>query len=218
MWPHPNSGCNKQVASSGAASAQGPAHSHSPQRRHGSRRLRLPRYRARRWTAPRGSPTVRPPEQAAPRFDLDMEGALRVQLEVRGAAGALALTQVPRHRQLVPAACWCRRRPAARSSAGLEAPPCASGSGTLSWAPWPIMQPRALAAQWRRSISRACCRHGTPPLPLGHPPPLPQRLSACPSHAPQALQRNNSPYPDHGVEVMYRFAAFDPFQRSRYFG
>ncbi|GBF90241.1 hypothetical protein Rsub_03374 [Raphidocelis subcapitata] len=33
-----------------------------------------------------------------------------------------------------------------------------------------------------------------------------------------ALQRNNSPYPDHGVEVMYRFAAFDPFERSKYFG
>jgi hypothetical protein len=33
-----------------------------------------------------------------------------------------------------------------------------------------------------------------------------------------ALKRNNAPYPDHGVEVMYRFAAFDPFERSRYFG
>ncbi|CAI5471621.1 unnamed protein product [Closterium sp. Yama58-4] len=33
-----------------------------------------------------------------------------------------------------------------------------------------------------------------------------------------ALQRNDDPYPDHGVEVMYRFAGFDPFERSRYFG
>ncbi|CAM6083762.1 unnamed protein product [Calypogeia fissa] len=33
-----------------------------------------------------------------------------------------------------------------------------------------------------------------------------------------ALQINDQPYPDHGVEVMYRFAGFDPFQRSTYFG
>eukprot|EP00198_Chlamydomonas_reinhardtii_P014247 XP_001703584.1 predicted protein [Chlamydomonas reinhardtii] len=34
----------------------------------------------------------------------------------------------------------------------------------------------------------------------------------------EALQHNNNPYPDHGVEVMYRFANFDPFQRTKYFG
>ncbi|KAI8470202.1 MAG: hypothetical protein J3K34DRAFT_264074 [Monoraphidium minutum] len=34
----------------------------------------------------------------------------------------------------------------------------------------------------------------------------------------EALQSNNKPYNDHGIEVMYRFAAFDPFERSRYFG
>eukprot|EP00850_Spirogloea_muscicola_P018071 SM000162S02349 [mRNA] locus=s162:27992:29043:+ [translate_table: standard] len=33
-----------------------------------------------------------------------------------------------------------------------------------------------------------------------------------------ALKDNDQPYADHGVEVMYRFAGFDPFQRSRYFG
>eukprot|EP00271_Cylindrocystis_brebissonii_P006011 TRINITY_DN1851_c0_g1_i2.p1 TRINITY_DN1851_c0_g1~~TRINITY_DN1851_c0_g1_i2.p1 ORF type:complete len:265 (+),score=16.17 TRINITY_DN1851_c0_g1_i2:68-862(+) len=33
-----------------------------------------------------------------------------------------------------------------------------------------------------------------------------------------ALQRNDVPYADHGVEVMYRFAGFDPFERSTYFG
>lgn len=33
-----------------------------------------------------------------------------------------------------------------------------------------------------------------------------------------ALQQNDVPYIDHGVEVMYRFAGFDPFQRSTYFG
>ncbi|XP_024530642.1 uncharacterized protein LOC112346274 [Selaginella moellendorffii] len=33
-----------------------------------------------------------------------------------------------------------------------------------------------------------------------------------------ALQENDRPYPDHGIEVMYRFAAFDPFSRSNYFG
>lgn len=29
---------------------------------------------------------------------------------------------------------------------------------------------------------------------------------------------NNTPYTDHGLEVMYRFAKLDPFTRSRYFG
>lgn len=33
-----------------------------------------------------------------------------------------------------------------------------------------------------------------------------------------ALQDNDKPYTDHGIEVMYRFAGFDPFKRSEYFG
>lgn len=34
----------------------------------------------------------------------------------------------------------------------------------------------------------------------------------------QVLKDNNRPYADHGIEVMYRFASFDPFARSSYFG
>lgn len=34
----------------------------------------------------------------------------------------------------------------------------------------------------------------------------------------QALRDNNTPYIDHGVEVLYRFADLDPFVRSRFFG
>ena len=34
----------------------------------------------------------------------------------------------------------------------------------------------------------------------------------------QALQLNNMPYSNHGIEVAYRFAKFDPFERSQYFG
>lgn len=34
----------------------------------------------------------------------------------------------------------------------------------------------------------------------------------------QALQQNDLPTADHGVEVLYRFADFDPFARSCYFG
>lgn len=34
----------------------------------------------------------------------------------------------------------------------------------------------------------------------------------------RALQVNNEPWVDHGVEVLYRFAAFNPFERSTYFG
>lgn len=34
----------------------------------------------------------------------------------------------------------------------------------------------------------------------------------------KALKNNNFPTSDHGLEVMYRFAGFDPWQRSVYFG
>lgn len=34
----------------------------------------------------------------------------------------------------------------------------------------------------------------------------------------EALRDNDQPHADYGVEVMYRFAGFDPFQRSTYFG
>ncbi|KAG2483704.1 hypothetical protein HYH03_017423 [Edaphochlamys debaryana] len=34
----------------------------------------------------------------------------------------------------------------------------------------------------------------------------------------EALRKNNDPYADHGVEVLYRFSNFDPFTRSSYFG
>ncbi|KAK9812596.1 hypothetical protein WJX72_000145 [[Myrmecia] bisecta] len=33
-----------------------------------------------------------------------------------------------------------------------------------------------------------------------------------------ALRDNNTPFVDHGIEVLYRFAAFDPFCRTRFFG
>lgn len=34
----------------------------------------------------------------------------------------------------------------------------------------------------------------------------------------KALQENNTPTIDAGIEVLYRFAGFDPWQRSTYFG
>ncbi|CAL0327223.1 unnamed protein product [Lupinus luteus] len=34
----------------------------------------------------------------------------------------------------------------------------------------------------------------------------------------QALKHNDQPRQDYGIEVMYRFAGFDPFVRSTYFG
>ncbi|KAF5461450.1 hypothetical protein F2P56_017551 [Juglans regia] len=33
-----------------------------------------------------------------------------------------------------------------------------------------------------------------------------------------ALKYNDQPRQDYGIEVMYRFAGFDPFERSTYFG
>ncbi|CAN6341163.1 unnamed protein product [Urochloa humidicola] len=34
----------------------------------------------------------------------------------------------------------------------------------------------------------------------------------------ESLKYNDQPRPDYGIEVMYRFAGFDPFERSTYFG
>jgi hypothetical protein len=34
----------------------------------------------------------------------------------------------------------------------------------------------------------------------------------------QALQHNDKPYFDHGIEVLYRYSNLDPFTRSKYFG
>ncbi|XP_042039944.1 uncharacterized protein LOC121785551 isoform X4 [Salvia splendens] len=36
-------------------------------------------------------------------------------------------------------------------------------------------------------------------------------------HQLDALMFNDQPRPDYGIEVMYRFAGFDPFERSTYF-
>ena len=55
------------------------------------------------------------------------------------------------------------------------------------------------------TLLQPCCRSSRPVL-LPVPPP------------PQALQHNSFPSPDHGIEVMYRFSAFDPFTRCDYFG
>ncbi|XP_026662320.2 uncharacterized protein LOC103711889 isoform X3 [Phoenix dactylifera] len=53
--------------------------------------------------------------------------------------------------------------------------------------------------------------------------PVPDFLSsACAEEAVQcqleALKYNDQPRQDYGIEVMYRFAGFDPFERSTYFG
>jgi hypothetical protein len=45
-----------------------------------------------------------------------------------------------------------------------------------------------------------------------------QEPSVCMHAILQALRDNNVPRVDHGIEVLYRFAAFDPFQWSHYFG
>ncbi|XP_057521328.1 uncharacterized protein LOC130801484 isoform X2 [Amaranthus tricolor] len=38
------------------------------------------------------------------------------------------------------------------------------------------------------------------------------------SHQLDALKYNDQPHQDYGIEVLYRFAGFDPFERSTYFG
>eukprot|EP00249_Psilotum_nudum_P019278 c27176_g1_i6 orf=213-680(+) len=54
----------------------------------------------------------------------------------------------------------------------------------------------------------------------GHLTDLPLKMAAEEAVKCQleALKNNDHPHQDHGVEVMYMFASFDPFQRSAYFG
>ena len=54
-----------------------------------------------------------------------------------------------------------------------------------------------------------------PACPASRLPPF-LSWALCPPA--QALQHNSFPSPDHGIEVMYRFSAFDPFSSSGYFG
>lgn len=58
--------------------------------------------------------------------------------------------------------------------------------------------------------SRSCCFDGSKYAASAE--------LCCVGFACQALRTNDKPYFDHGIEVMYRFASFDPFQRCKYFG
>ncbi|PWA82904.1 hypothetical protein CTI12_AA171980 [Artemisia annua] len=49
-------------------------------------------------------------------------------------------------------------------------------------------------------------------------PRLSYNAEECVQYQLEALMYNDQPRPDYGVEVMYRFAGFDPFERSLYFG
>ncbi|KAI7754983.1 hypothetical protein M8C21_016347 [Ambrosia artemisiifolia] len=49
-------------------------------------------------------------------------------------------------------------------------------------------------------------------------PRLSFNAEECVQYQLDALMVNDQPRPDYGVEVMYRFAGFDPFERSLYFG
>ncbi|GKE24341.1 hypothetical protein Tco_1435853 [Tanacetum coccineum] len=49
-------------------------------------------------------------------------------------------------------------------------------------------------------------------------PRLSYNAEECVQYQLDALMYNDQPRPDYGVEVMYRFAGFDPFERSLYFG
>ncbi|CAI5485665.1 unnamed protein product [Closterium sp. Naga37s-1] len=114
--------------------------------------------------------------------------------------------------------------------------PCGSAEQPHPWGQHPVpplplsLIPLALLrfslsphAQLRPSSSflrhHACAEsraRGTDRKPLG--PRLEWSAEEAVRQQLCALQSNDDPYPDHGVEVMYRFAGFDPFERSRYFG
>eukprot|EP00270_Netrium_digitus_P006398 TRINITY_DN1885_c0_g1_i3.p2 TRINITY_DN1885_c0_g1~~TRINITY_DN1885_c0_g1_i3.p2 ORF type:complete len:240 (+),score=28.23 TRINITY_DN1885_c0_g1_i3:34-720(+) len=67
--------------------------------------------------------------------------------------------------------------------------------------------PDFLPAGWKKQDNRS---HFGPSLEFSAEDAVEAQLSA--------LKTNDVPYADHGIEVMYRFAGFDPFERSRYFG
>ncbi|KAJ6816798.1 uncharacterized protein M6B38_415850 [Iris pallida] len=83
----------------------------------------------------------------------------------------------------------------------------------------------------RRINIRACSSSADVPVPDSlssewlesrRKKPLGPRLNFSAEQAVEcqldALKFNDQPRQDYGVEVMYRFAGFDPFERSTYFG
>ncbi|KAK8340529.1 hypothetical protein V6Z11_A08G107500 [Gossypium hirsutum] len=67
--------------------------------------------------------------------------------------------------------------------------------------------PDFLSAHWLESRRKR---------PLG--PRLTFSAEEAVQHQLDALKYNDQPRQDYGIEVMYRFAGFDPFERSTYFG
>ncbi|ERM94859.1 uncharacterized protein LOC18422771 isoform X2 [Amborella trichopoda] len=67
--------------------------------------------------------------------------------------------------------------------------------------------PDFLSAQWVKSRTKR---------PIG--PSLNLSAEGAVKCQLDALKHNDHPQIDHGIEVMYRFAGFDPFERSTYFG
>ncbi|XP_062181629.1 uncharacterized protein LOC133885878 isoform X2 [Phragmites australis] len=98
------------------------------------------------------------------------------------------------------------------------------GGGCYCWAPRPTVP--AAAARFRVSASAASS--DVPDFlsanwletrkrkPFG--PRLNFNAEEAVEYQLEALKYNDQPRHDYGIEVMYRFAGFDPFERSTYFG
>jgi hypothetical protein len=120
---------------------------------------------------------VRPADHASPRFDLDLEGALAVQLQVGVPRGQPSHKRSQRaearrreSRGFLRLGCWARVRGCIQSARTPGA--CRAASSCL---PAVLLHAATFAVATARLV-----------------PPLPNL---------QALQSNNKPYPDHGVEV-----------------
>ncbi|MQM14208.1 hypothetical protein Taro_047139 [Colocasia esculenta] len=94
--------------------------------------------------------------------------------------------------------------PAARFRASSSS----SSSSSSSWSfPSDVPVPDCLSSDWLETRKKR---------------PFGPRLNFSAEEAVQwqldALKYNDQPRQDYGIEVMYRFAGFDPFERSTYFG
>ncbi|BAF18306.1 uncharacterized protein [Oryza sativa Japonica Group] len=114
---------------------------------------------------------------------------------------------------------------AAKPVALLPAPICRCGGGGLRSTLLALMPPAAAAAsRFRVSASASDVPDflSSDWLETRKKKPFGPRLNFNAEEAVEyqleALKYNDQPRQDYGIEVMYRFAGFDPFERSTYFG
>ncbi|XP_066368777.1 uncharacterized protein [Miscanthus floridulus] len=115
---------------------------------------------------------------------------------------------------------------AAATAKLIALPPAPTRGGCCCWRACP--RPTVPAAAARLGVSASTASSDVPDflssnwLETRKRKPFGPRLNFSAEEAVEyqleSLKYNYQPHQDYGIEVMYRFAGFDPFERSTYFG